>query len=234
MSYTKFLNKKVLQHTPSGFTPGELKVVYIYALIDPETQEIRYIGKSVHPEARLQSHCNEKSNCHRSHWLQSLKQKGLKPSMMIIQEIIGDWPWQEAERYWIAYAKHYGNRLTNNTSGGDGVPDLPQETKERMRLTWVGRKHTEEAKKKIGAATRQRRHSHATKLRMSKAHTGRMITNEWRAKLAIAVSKFTPQQVITIQKELLQGYKVHELATKYQVHRTTISKIKKGTYRNAA
>lgn len=47
--------------------------VYIYGLTDPITEEIRYIGKSIRPTERLSNHCNEKSNCHRSNWIQSLK-----------------------------------------------------------------------------------------------------------------------------------------------------------------
>ena len=56
---------------------------YIYGLVDPETTEIRYIGKTIRPKERLQNHMNEVSNCHRSNWLQSLKRKGLKAEMVI-------------------------------------------------------------------------------------------------------------------------------------------------------
>ena len=75
---------------------------------------------------------NDKSKCHRANWLQSLKSKGLKPDIVILEEINGKWPWQESERYWIARAKKLGWPLTNNTSGGDGVPDLPEETRKKI------------------------------------------------------------------------------------------------------
>ncbi len=209
---------------------AELKTVYIYALIDPETREFRYIGKTTRPKERLQNHMNEKSNCHRSHWLQSLKAKGLKPEMVIIEEIRGAWPWQFEERYWIEYAKRCGCRLTNNTSGGDGVPDLPKEAREKMRQTWIGRKHSPESLKKIGDASRGRVHSIATRQKMSNAHKGRQIT--WVGKISERLRKINEADLVHIKGRLSNGEKVCDLAREYKVHRTTMSKIKKGSYLN--
>lgn len=42
--------------------------------------------------------------------------------------------------------------LTNATSGGDGVPDLPPETRQRMAQVWIGRKHRPESLKKKAEA----------------------------------------------------------------------------------
>ena len=56
---------------------SEIRPVFIYGLTEPNSDEIRYIGKSVRPLERFRNHINEKpSNCHRSHWLQSLAARG--------------------------------------------------------------------------------------------------------------------------------------------------------------
>lgn len=51
---------------------------YIYGLSEIGSNAIRYIGKSNSPAQRFRSHLNERSNCHRSHWIQSLKSQGLR------------------------------------------------------------------------------------------------------------------------------------------------------------
>lgn len=215
-----------MQYTPlPTLGPG---TVYIYGLTDPETGEVRYIGKSIRPTERINNHMNERSNCHRSHWLQSLKSRDLWPGLVIFEIIGGAWPWQHSERYWIAYGRKMGWRLTNNTSGGDGVPDLPAETRARMAAVWRGRKHSPETIEKMRAISGSRTHSQETRAKMSKAHKGRKMT--WGHKLSQITSSLTENQVGDIKEALANGEKVKDLAAKYNRHRTTISKIKMGTY----
>lgn len=94
---------------------------YIYILQDPETQEIRYVGKSHNPKRRLQSHLWDKPKVkyHSYYWIQSLLKKGLKPIMIIIDEIEENW--EELEIYWISQFKEWGFNLTNQTLGGEGA-----------------------------------------------------------------------------------------------------------------
>ena len=219
-----------LQPLPS-FGSSSNVPVYIYGLCDPETDEIRYIGKSIRPVERLQNHMNERSNCHRSHWLQSLKSRGLMPTMVILEELIGEWPWQEAERYWIARGRRIGWRLTNNTSGGDGAPDLPPETRTRMAAVWKGRKHSPETTAKLRLMRKGIRHTDETKAKMSRAQRGRKIL--WADKIGEKVRKLTPEDVLAIKLAMASGVKGCDLAAQYGVHRTTISKVKMGTYPTA-
>ena len=102
-----------------------------------------------------------------------MKACGLKPDIEVIEEITGDWPWQEAERFWIKKSKDAGFNLTNNTSGGDGVCDLPEHTREKMRRTWLGRKHKPETLIKLSATSKGRKKTDEMKEAMSikmKAH----------------------------------------------------------------
>ena len=188
---------------------------------------LRYIGKSIRPQERLTNHMNERSNCHRSHWLQSLKRRGLKPELVIIETVDGEWPWQESERYWIRRALAAGIPLTNNTSGGDGVPDLPPETRERIRQASIGRKPTPEALRKQTEARRRRITTDETRKKMSRSQSGRKIL--WIDKVAESLRKLTTDAAV-IKRRLDQGERVNSLAVEYNVHRTTISKIKKGVY----
>lgn len=211
--------------------PENPKPVHIYGLYDPITGNLRYIGKSIRPEQRLQNHMNEISHCHRSHWLQSLKARGLKPDMEILETVSGCWPWQESERFWIRRMKELGCDLVNNTSGGDGVPGLSGEGKERMLATWKGRKHTPETIAKLVAARALRPpFSIETRAKMSRSQTGRKFTAPWLDKIAIANRKVNEFDLEMIKFRLAGGERVRELAEEYGVHRTTISKIKMGRY----
>lgn len=203
---------------------------YIYGLVDPETKEIRYIGKSIRPIERLQNHMNDKSKCHRANWLQGLKKKGLKPELVIFEMIQGsnDWSWQESEKYWIKRGRALGWPLTNNTDGGDGVVNLPPETREKMRLTWLGRKHKPETLIKLSKASKGRIKTQEMRDAMSEKMKGRIIT--WGDKVSEATKKFTQEQVNEIKIRLDSGELGVDLSKEYGVHRTTLSKIKMGTY----
>jgi hypothetical protein len=200
----------------------------IYALIDPRTDEVRYVGKTNQPLGyRLAGHLREKLKCHRCHWIAQLVSLGMKPKIMAL-ETCGRWPWQETERFWIRSFWLAGARLTNNTSGGDGVPDLPPETRDRMRKVWLGRKHSKDTIQKLKTCRPDFKHSERTKREMSKTRKGRLIT--WTDKIAESNRKLTPQQVESIKTRLASGELGIVLAKEFQVHRTTMSKIKMGTY----
>lgn len=201
---------------------------YIYGLVDPESGQVRYIGKSIRPAQRLQNHMNEVSNCHRSHWLQALKKKGLRPGLVIFEAVQGDWPWQESERFWIKRGRALGWPLTNNTNGGDGVSGLPAETRERMRKVWLGRKHKPETLAKLSAASKGRAKTPQQKEHMRNLMAGREIT--WAHKVAAAVRKLSEEDVSAIKQRLAAGDLVKNIAAEYKVDRTTISKVKMGTY----
>lgn len=203
------------------------KPIHIYGLFEPATGELRYIGKSINPAARLRNHLNDKSKCHRANWIQALQRQGLTPRMEIIETLWGEWPWQEAERFWIRRTLQAGCRLVNNTSGGDGVPDLPPETREKMRQVWLGRKHKPETLIKLSKASKGRVKSEKSKAVMRQKMKGREI--KWAGKLAVANRKLSAN-VEAIKRRLDAGERVCDLAAEYKVHRTTITKINTGVY----
>jgi hypothetical protein len=206
-----------------------MKPTTIYGLYDPETDAIRYVGKTNQKlPKRLVAHCQEKRKCHRTNWIQQLVRRGLRPIIEPIETIFGEWPWQESEKWWIAEFKRLGANLTNNTSGGDGVPNLPAETRARMRLVWLGRKHSIESMEKMRRASTGRFCSQETRQKMSAKQRGRKIT--WVDKVAEGLRKLAPDDVFAIKEAFRNGEPNWKLAKRFGVHRTTISKIKMGTY----
>ncbi len=98
------------------------KDVYIYKLVDPITKSIRYIGKTNNLKRRLQSHIDVantiKSKRYVCNWINSLKEKGLRPEMEVV-EICTIENWVGRETYWIAYYRSIGIDLCNLTDGGE-------------------------------------------------------------------------------------------------------------------
>lgn len=61
----------------------------IYKLIDPNTNEIRYIGLTFNDlKLRLKSHMSEPGKSHKIHWIKNLKKQGIRPIIESIEENI--------------------------------------------------------------------------------------------------------------------------------------------------
>jgi len=171
--------------------------VLIYALKDPDTLEIRYVGKTVRSlSRRLGNHIanakGNKHNVHLSNWILKLLRQGKRPIIELIENC-SYLNWQEREQYWIS---HYPD-LINITDGGDGCVGLihKPETIEKLRQAKLGTKHTQEFKDNmskrlkgksltqahkdaIGNANRGKKASEETKKKLSKAHIGIQQTEE--------------------------------------------------------
>jgi hypothetical protein len=109
----------------------ETNVTFIYALVDPTTREVRYIGKSTDPTKRLSFHLAKRSlktNNPKNLWIRSLVAKDLKPILVVLQKCSDD-KWAEAERAWIVTFRMIGADVTNTSDGGEGVlaptPETP-------------------------------------------------------------------------------------------------------------
>lgn len=94
--------------------------IYIYSLSDPETGEVRYVGKTVqdpyhryHSHISCSKHSRKKDHCHC--WIKSLINKGQKPIMKIVEETHDI----NREIFWINEYKKSKHNLTNHTDGGD-------------------------------------------------------------------------------------------------------------------
>lgn len=98
-----------------------MKTVFIYALKDPDTGQIRYVGMSENPERRFHKHlleCKREKN-HRACWIRRLQQGNLRPGLAVLDEV-PESEWQQWEVAYIDYFKSCGCDLVNSTPGGDG------------------------------------------------------------------------------------------------------------------
>lgn len=99
-----------------------MEKVFIYMLVDPRNQQVRYIGKAKEPQKRFQrGHRYEKQNTRKCNWVQSLLKQGLTPLVQIIDEVLFS-EWQFWEMHYISLYKSWGFDLTNHTGGGDQPP----------------------------------------------------------------------------------------------------------------
>lgn len=153
-------------------------MTYIYALLCPISGDVRYVGKAGDLRQRYRDHLFQLSmKSPKVCWIASLKKKGLRPLMSII-EVVSDTEWEVSERYWISYYREKGARLLNLRPGGEGSPKgvpLTLETREKMR--GPRRPHSDEHRRKIGDAQRWRRQSDAQKENLRVKTQGRKLRN---------------------------------------------------------
>ena len=114
-----------------------METTNIYILIDPENQQVRYVGKANNISERYKAHLNRarKHQIHKLNWINSLRKKGLKPIIEVIDIVpINDWVFWET--YWIAQFKAWGFKLINYTNGGDGATFGNQTSFKKGNIPW--------------------------------------------------------------------------------------------------
>jgi group I intron endonuclease len=185
----------------------DLTKVTIYALIDPFTGRVRYVGKTIDLTMRLKAHLSVKSLLEKRHvaaWLMSILQKGFKPRVQIL-EVVEASRWEEAERNWIGLYRAKGDDLCNHSDGGGGPTGHRPSDEVRKRMSEGQRKRysdpaarmkqgeicrkiltNPETRGKIGESSRGRKHTTEARARMSEANREREISAETRAKLSKA------------------------------------------------
>jgi hypothetical protein len=187
------------------------KRVYIYGLYDPETRELRYIGKANNLAKRLWCHIRDAKGGQRTHkaaWIRKLLRNDLKPIISEIWQTTEE-GWQEDERACIAQAIEEGTRLTNLTKGGDGILGYSHSEETRRKISeynkgigrippnWKGRKQSpEHITKRVEArkANDNYGHSQETKDLISRKNTGKNLgnthtlgmkhTDEWKEEMS--------------------------------------------------
>ena len=170
------------------------KAIYIYGIIDPRYNSIRYIGKSANPKRRMWEHIRDAKNgvhTYKHKWLKLLLENGIEPKLIIL-EVTDEENWQEVERQWIAKYSEVGSNLTNLTRGGDGLIGYhhSDEAKEKIRQAslerkfpnphWKGKKQSPEHIQKRVEARKQNntyKHTDETKAKISQKNTGKNLGN---------------------------------------------------------
>lgn len=121
----------------------------IYALVDPSTQGIRYIGMSTVGLIRAKSHLypsNYNTRKQRVYsWIKYCFKNGIKPEIVILEEFadIKLIDLYAEEQFYISYLKSLGCNLTNSQDGGPGYGKKGQ-------IPWnLGKKHSQESINKM-------------------------------------------------------------------------------------
>lgn len=143
----------------------------IYGLVDPRTDELRYVGKSSsgfnRPRQRHSAYC--------ACWIKGLfDESGLRPDIIILKQFDDSLEslhetMNTAERDFIAVFRAIGCRLTNLTDGGDGIFNPSEELRKKFRDAKLGKKLSEEHKRKIALG-----------------HMGKIMSEETKEKIRIA------------------------------------------------
>lgn len=178
----------------------------IYALVDPRTNSVRYIGKSTTRLARPKSHGLSYHLSHdrsrKANWIRSLRSTGVDYGIRVLQFYSSADDLNEEERLWIALGRQEGWDLTNLTDGGDGASSpMPEETRqkireacnkpeaiEKMRRANKGKIVSEETRARASLAHKGIRPSAETRAKQSAARKGRVVSAATRAKLSAAKS----------------------------------------------
>lgn len=195
-----------------------METTFIYALTDPVTNEIRYVGKADDPKDRFYHHvgtARRSTSNHKGAWIRGLLNAGIKPGLIILEEVSKD-NWEEAEKRHIAEQSKNG-KLLNVSPGGEGRE--------------AGFRHSELTRAKIGAASKGNhhakgrkyseeerksrsdyRHSDETKAKMSARRMGHSTPEVTRQKIRMGNfisgskrSKLTEEQVRCIRNEYAEG-----------------------------
>lgn len=109
---------------------------FIYALCEPGSKIVRYIGKADNLSRRLRQHLNDspKRKTHLGYWIRGLLSVGQAPVMLNLREV-PDSIWEIYETGFICRAKEMGYDLVNSSEGGRGGRGkaITDEHKEKLR-----------------------------------------------------------------------------------------------------
>ena len=110
---------------------------YIYKLIDPSNNEIRYIGQTDDIKRRYNYHISSSMNensdsydTYKARWVRKLKLSGLLPIIEIVEECDSLEQSNIRERYYVSKLTNEGCRLTNSSI--TDVTEFSSHTREKM------------------------------------------------------------------------------------------------------
>ena len=158
----------------------------IYVLLEPDTNNVRYVGKAVDLYTRIRNHYKPSrliDKTHKNNWLNKLLNKGKYVKVNIVEQLDDENLLNEAEKKWIKHYKDLGCDLTNGTEGGDGGKMSP-ESIEKMKSKKTGVKLSEEHKQKISEGNKGRVVTEETRTKLSEARKTYVVSEETRRKLS--------------------------------------------------
>lgn len=123
----------------------------VYALLDPRTYDVRYVGKS----SSMFKRARAKHSAHCACWIKSLKAESLEPIVRVLSFEDDHDECLKDEIRWIAFFRGIGADLTNIMDGGEGISPGYRQTPEAIEKRVAklrGRKRDPTIGRKISAA----------------------------------------------------------------------------------
>lgn len=211
---TTLAKDKGVEYISNDGKGRDLQDTYIYALIDPNTQQVRYIGKTKYLNKRYNAHINDSKKSHKTNWIKSLKP--LVPELFIL-DVCDDLSWVNLEQYWISQFKTWGFDLTNVTEGGEGSSGMKLSETHRNNISngLKGRVVTTETRLKISQSNKGKHKSESHILNLKLSHKGKAPVTKNRFKRKIG--QYLNGELIAIWDS------IRDAANNYNVHESSIS-----------
>lgn len=132
--------------------------------------------------------------------------------------------------------KDKGFSLYNITSGGEGLNDLPEETRkyigELNRIRMTGQKLSEETKRKMSESRKGRKMSEKSRQRLMEYNKNKTLTQEQKQHLSNMfkgensnLAKFKNEDILEIKTLLMNGVCVNEIADQFNTSPEYIKSI---------
>jgi len=206
------------------------KLYKIYALLEPNTELVRYVGltrKSL--KERLRKHLSEKLRgkkaTYKYNWIQSLKEKNLKPEIILLEDNLTLDEANKKEIIYIKTFKSFGAKLVNVSIGGNcGASGYKHsdELKEYFRYLNKGRFVTQETRDKLSKSLKGKTSWNKgipmredVKLKLSKIKTGISSIKKGR-------TKFDINLIIDLIKK---GFAINEIMKKIDCSKDVVSRL---------
>lgn len=179
-----------------------MKTYYLYHLIDPNDNVVRYVGISYQPKRRYAEHLNgsKKLKTHKDCWIAKLLNDNQKPIMLIILETQDK---EEIFKFEIEHIAKYDN-LTNLTNGGEYYT-YKQEVIDKIKERYRNGNHPS-LNRIVGAEER---------MRLSLAHKNIPHTESWKRNIGLSskirkevtINGITYSSIKEAMRKLKLGYK---------------------------
>lgn len=168
----------ILTEKTGGFRPV-LGMVYIYWLLEPRNNSVRYVGKTLDPHTRFRHYLDaavlgKDKHLPSTRWVAKLRAHGEYP-IMHLEELVPADAWEPREKHWIAHYIAQGHHLLNILPGGGGTSGFTRppevrakiastlsghvvspDTREALRKSRAGQKAAPETRERLSTAMRER------------------------------------------------------------------------------
>lgn len=165
-----------------------MKEYKIYFLIDPFTDEVRYVGQtSTSLNRRLYQHIRDVRKSPKRDWISKIIECGSSPIIEMVDIVNEQSICNDLEIKWIGHIRNLGYRLLNLTDGGNVTTGYKfteeQKNKMRGRIPWnKDRKMTDIERYKISKSLERynrlngntfygKKHSDISKMKISKGNS---------------------------------------------------------------